>query len=113
MGDPDKVALRAALEASGWDVERIERDDWWVFESWRLTSTWRPQGASAYVTLILRPDSDTSRPSRIADVSYVAVTHEPPSFDRFEASRAAIGVSPWPDRLRDVVAAATALRPSS
>lgn len=112
MGDPDKVALRTALEAAGWNVERVEHEAWWVHEAWRLSSTWRPRDALAYVTLMLSPDVDTSRVSSAGDVWRIAVSAEMPQ-DRLEHGRLEINVRPWPDRLRDIVSAAAALRPKA
>lgn len=107
MGEPDKVALRAALEAAGWAVERVDSDEWWIDEAWRLTSTWRPQTATAHVTFIVNPDSQSGD---VSDVWYVAVTAHAPR-ERLEQGRPDINVRPWPDRLREIVAAAAALRP--
>jgi hypothetical protein len=111
MGEPDKIALRAALEVSGWSVERVDRYEWWIHEAWLLRSTWRPQDALAYITFVTRPDYETGRASLIADVWEIAVTLEPPR-ERLEHGRTNVSVQPqWPERLREVVDAAAALRP--
>jgi hypothetical protein len=110
MGEPDKANLQAALERSGWRVERRNGDDWWEHESWELASTWRPNHAKAYLTLLIDPQSETSE---IDAVWAIAVTLEKPT-DRMEAARSAIRVSlRWPERMREIVVAASSLRPSN
>jgi hypothetical protein len=110
MGEPDKANLQAELERAGWRVERRDGDDWWEHESWELTSTWRPTHAKAHLTLLIDPQSETSE---IGAVWAIAVTLEKPT-DRREAGRSAIRVSPrWPERMKEIVVAASSLRPSS
>lgn len=110
MGEPDKADLQAELEHAGWGVERSAGDDWWVHESWKLTSTWRPVGASVFVTLLVDPQSATNDVSR---VWAIAISSQRP-VDWLEASGRAIRVSPrWPTRLKEIVAAAKALRPAA
>lgn len=111
MGEPDQVALRAALEEAGWSVERIDSDAWWAHEIWRLQSTWRPQSAVAYVTFLVTPDIDTRRTSAFSDVWFIAVSRDVPQ-ERREHGRTEFSVTPWPKRLRQVVEAASALRPA-
>jgi hypothetical protein len=108
MGEPDKANLQEALERSGWRVERRNGDDWWEHESWELASTWRPTHAKAYLTFLIDPQSETSE---IGAVWAIAVTLEKPT-DHMEACRSAIRVSPrWPERMKEVVVAASSLRP--
>ena len=110
MGEPDKANLQAELERAGWRVERCNRDDWWEHESWELTSTWRPTHARAYLTLLIDPQSETSE---IGAVWAIAVTIEKPT-GHVKAGRSAIRVSPrWPERLKEIVEAASSPRPSN
>jgi hypothetical protein len=110
MGDPDKADLQAALEKTGWLVDRRLGEDWWEHEGWALTSKWRPVGASAFITLLLDPAAE---PNNVGSVWAVAVTPGKP-LDRAEADRCAIRVSPrWPERMKEIVDAASLLRPSN
>jgi hypothetical protein len=107
MGPPDKTDLQAELERTGWRVERRDGDDWWEHEVWELTSTWRPTHAKVFLTLLVDPMAKTSE---IGDVWAIAVTLEKPA-DRMQADPV-ITVSPrWPDRMKEIVAAAGSLRP--
>jgi len=109
MGGPDKADLQTALERTGWRIERRDGNDWWIHEIWELISTWRPVGATAFLTLLVDPQARTSD---IGSVWAVAVTLHRPG-DRMDAERSAIRVSPrWPDRMKEVVAVAKSLRPS-
>jgi len=109
MGEPDKVNLQAALERTGWRVKRHDSNDWWIHESWELTSTWHPIGTTAFLTLLVDPQAETSD---VGSVWAVAVTVHRPG-DRMDAERSAIRVSPrWPDRMKEVVAMASSQRPS-
>lgn len=108
MGDPDKANLQAELERAGWRVERRAGDDWWAHESWELASSWRPVGATIFLTLLVDPQSETTD---IGSVWAVSISSTLPD-DRMDAGRTAIRTSPrWPERLKEIVAAANALRP--
>jgi hypothetical protein len=107
MGEPDKVALRAALESAGWRVQLVEHDEWWVHECWRITSTWRPVTAQAYVTLLVDPQAPKSA---VGSVWAIALSHDLPR-DRIETGRVDIRTSPrWPDRKAEIVKAAAGFR---
>jgi hypothetical protein len=107
MGDPDKTDLQAELERAGWRVQRHAGDDWWAHEVWELTSAWRPVDAKAFLTFLVDPEARTSR---IGDVWAIAVTRVRPA----DRSPSTVRVSPrWPERMKEIVAAADALRPSS
>lgn len=108
MGEPDKTNLQTALEHTGWRVHRYDSDDWWVHESWELTSTWRPVGETTFLTLLVDPQAETRD---IGSVWAVSVTLHKPN-NRMDAESSAIRVSPsWPDRMKEVVAMARSLRP--
>lgn len=110
MGDPDKANLQAELERAGWRVERREGDDWWIHESWALTSAWRPVGASIFLTLLVDPQQLET--NDVGSVWAISVSNTPPS-DRMDAGRTAIRTSPrWPERLKEIVAATNSLRPT-
>jgi hypothetical protein len=110
MGEPDKDNLQAELERAGWHVERRGGDAWWEHESWQLMSAWRPTHAKIFLTLLIDPMSVTSG---IGAVWAIAVTRERPA-SRREADGSEIRVSPrWPERMKEIVAAAGSLRPSS
>lgn len=109
MGEPDKSDLQAALELTGWRVNRYDSDDWWVHESWELTSTWRPVGKTTFLTLLVDPQAETID---IGSVWAVSVTLHKPD-NRMDAERSAIRVSPsWPNRMKEIVASASSLRPA-
>jgi hypothetical protein len=109
MGEPDKANLQAELEHAGWRVERREGDDWWVHESWALTSTWRPVGATICLTLLVDPQAETSNVGSVWAVSVSST----PADDRMDAGRTAIRTSPrWPERMKEIIAAANSLRPA-
>lgn len=109
MGDPDKANLQAELEHAGWRVERCEGADWWVHESWTLTSAWRPVGATIYLTLLVDPQSETSD---VGSVWAVSVSSTPP-VDWMDAGQTLVRTSPrWPERMEELVAAANSLRPA-
>lgn len=111
MGDPDKADLQAELERTGWRVERRADDAWWIHEIWRLTSTWRPVGATAFVILLIDPQAEPEERD-VSSVWAAAVAPYRP-IDRLRAENSAIRVRPrWPERLKEIVEAVTALRPS-
>src|SRR5436190_12657761 len=110
MGDPDKTELQAELERAGWRVERHAGNDWWEHEVWEFASAWRPTHAKAFLTLLVDPMSETSD---IASAWAIAVTLERPA-DRTQAGGAAVRVRPrWPECMKQIVLAASSLRPSS
>lgn len=109
MGETDKNSLQAALEQSGWRVERQESDAWWLHECWQLTSTWRPVGATAFLAFLVDP---LEKASDIGSVWAIGVMHDRPD-DKLHGGQNAIRVRPrWPDRMKEIVEAAGALRPA-
>jgi hypothetical protein len=109
MGDPDKTTLQAELERSGWRVQRRAGDEWWAQESWELSSAWRPVGATIFLTFLVDPQSETT--TSVGSVWAVSVSSSLPD-DRMDAWRTEIRTSPrWPERLKEIVAAANSLRP--
>jgi hypothetical protein len=109
VGEPDKANLQAALERAGWRVERRAGDDWWVHESWELVSTWRPVGATIFLTLLVDPEAESND---VSSVWAVSVSDSPPD-DRIDVGPNPISTSPrWPERLKEIVVAANSLRPT-
>jgi hypothetical protein len=109
MGEPDKQKLKAGLESAGWHVERRLGGEWWQHEIWQLTSTWRPQEAVAFLTWLVDP---MSKGSDIGSVWAITISRRAPR-DWTEGDYT-IRVSPqWPERLKEVIAAAGKLRPAA
>ena len=109
MGESDKANLEAELERAGWSVQRLPSADWWIHETWQLSSTWRPVGTEAFITLLVDPQAQTSD---VDSVWAVAISKQQPA-DRLEVGRNDIRVSPhWPERMKEIVAAVGLLRPA-
>lgn len=55
--------LQDFLETDGWQIEEIYSIDleWWADEIWKLTSTWSPNSAKAYLTWLVDPQHDGLR----------------------------------------------------
>jgi hypothetical protein len=109
MGETDKANLVEELERAGWSVQRLPSGDWWIHETWQLSSTWRPVGTAAFITLLVDPQAQTSD---VDSVWAVAISSQRPT-DRMEVGRNEIRVSPrWPERMKEIVAAVGSLRPA-
>ncbi|MGE0046780.1 MAG: hypothetical protein AB7J28_12255 [Hyphomonadaceae bacterium] len=109
QADALKIALRSALEESGWRVERVESaaDAWWMNELWRLQSLWRPRGAEVFVSFIGDPGWDGPHPpKRIGNVGVGRCPAEDYSgrgVDRFNAQRELDAMVRCAARLRDEI----------
>jgi hypothetical protein len=109
MGETDKANLESELERAGWSVQRLPSDDWWIHETWSLSSTWRPVGTTAFITLLVDPQAQTGD---VGSVWAVAISNQQLT-DRMEVGRDEIRVSPrWPERMKEIVAAVGSLRPA-
>ncbi|MGE0045555.1 MAG: hypothetical protein AB7J28_07845 [Hyphomonadaceae bacterium] len=115
MGEADKINLRAALEQAGWriETEEVATHEWWLFECWRLTSTWRPVGAVAYVLFLVDPLYPFDWRDSIRSVDAIAV-HAERRIERMGASQGAFYLARgrWTQTLKEIVQAANALRPN-
>jgi hypothetical protein len=60
-----KDRLRAALAASGWEVEAGAHSlPWWAEDVWCIRSLWSPSEARAYVTFLVDPQATTNQIAR-------------------------------------------------
>jgi hypothetical protein len=104
-----KLDLRAAFNADGWDVEPIEPapSAWWLNELWRLRSRWRPVGATLFVSFCADPDAEGDPPAKVWSVGIGAM----PATYFYDRELFEFGLSPgWPRQLPDIVLAAASLR---
>lgn len=60
---PHREALIDMLEAHGWYVYSIEREDaeWWIDETWELHSTWSPTTTRAWLAFLVDPQYQGNR----------------------------------------------------
>ena len=96
------------LENSGWKVERVEFERWWLNELWRVTSVWRPNGMTVFVGFLADGQiDDVSDPKHIWAVW---ISRKQPS-QRLQEEGEIIRLRPrWPERLKEIVDAVAVYR---
>ncbi|MBX3713679.1 MAG: hypothetical protein KF800_17095 [Lysobacter sp.] len=108
---PHREALIDMLEAHGWYVYSIEREDaeWWIDETWELHSTWSPTTTRAWLAFLVDPQHEGNRQAGEGVWGIDLHAHAPP-----RAGHALTGICMSdlrrPDITRDFLARLDALR---